>query len=94
VILRQELQFVDPEQINLVLGFHSDLRDKGDGEMTNETMKALVMIAMFGTLEIALYFHRIRETTVLLWKGATSFLMQIAAAEVALVPVRVRRKTR
>lgn len=62
--------------------------------MTNETMKGLVMIAMFGALEFALYFPRIREVTVLLCKGAASSLMPIVLVRPILVPIRVRRKTR
>ena len=42
--------------------------------MTNETMKALLMIAMFGTLEFALYYSRIREATVLATNRASSNL--------------------
>jgi hypothetical protein len=62
--------------------------------MTYETVKAFMMIAMFGILEFALYFPRIREFTISLRKGVASFLMPIAISEPARVAVRVRREVR
>jgi hypothetical protein len=64
----------------LVLKFLVLVRDRttGDDEMTEETMKALVMLAMFGILEFALYFPRIREVTKRLRKDVPSLLMPIA----------------
>jgi hypothetical protein len=62
--------------------------------MTEETMKALVMLAMFGILEFALYFPRIREVTKRLRKDVPSFLMPIATPAAARIPVRVRCKVR
>ena len=68
-------------------------RGKGDGEMTNEAMKAVLMIAMFGTLEFALYFSRIRKASASVCRSAAAFLTQAATIEHVFVPVRVHRKT-
>jgi hypothetical protein len=62
--------------------------------MINETMKALLMIAMFGTLEFALYFSRIREATVRVCRAVASLLMPVATIEHVLVPKQVHRKRR
>ncbi len=62
--------------------------------MTNETMKALLMVAMFATLEFVLYFSWIREETALVCRALTSFLMSIATIEHMLVTVHVHRKRR
>jgi hypothetical protein len=62
--------------------------------MTNETAKALMMIAMFGGLEVVLYLPRIHEAAARVRKGAARLLMPIAAMEQAVVAVRVRRRAR
>ena len=67
---------------------------QGDDEMANETIKALLMIAMFGALEFALSFQRIWEATAFICRAASSFLMPIAPVERIPVAARVQRNTR
>jgi hypothetical protein len=66
-----------------------------EGEMTSETSKALLMIAMFGGLQLALHYPRIRELYFALLRRAAAFSWPAAAhTNYALQPVRVRRAYR
>lgn len=62
--------------------------------MTNETIKALLMIGLFGTFEFALYFPRIRQTTVPFCRAVASLLIPVATIGHVLVPVRTGRQKR
>jgi Flp pilus assembly protein TadG len=66
--------------------------------MANETIKALLMIVMFGVLELALYFPRIRAMTHAMKRSAREALAQLSPAEMpakyALQPVRAKRHSR
>ncbi len=63
--------------------------------MTSETFKTLSMIAMFASLELALYMPQIRKLP--LWpalRRSAALLWPAAPAHYALVPVRARRNSR
>ncbi len=68
--------------------------------MTTETLKALVMIAMFGMLETALYMPQLRKLQVRKLQVWTSLrrsavlLWPAAPVHYALQPVRPRRRSR
>lgn len=60
--------------------------------MTNETLKALLMIAMFGMLETALYIRTIRSARRALRKVLAEAWHAIALPRPAMQPVPVRRR--
>ncbi len=65
------------------------------GEMTNETLKALAMIAMFGLLETALYMPQLRKLQI--WtslRRSAVLLWPAVPPAYALQPMRARRRSR
>lgn len=64
-------------------------------KMTSETFKTLMMIAMFASLELALYMPQIRKLQI--WSSlrqSAALLWPAAPVHYALVPVRARRQSR
>ncbi len=62
--------------------------------MTNETLKALLMIAMFGVLETALSIQKIRNAGRALHQALNEAWHAIALPNFAMQPVLVRRRHR